>query len=150
MKESSLSLMVLIFIILGTSGFSQGKLENRNEYKVVINHEEQYAIWPIKETVRGQWRATKIQGDLAKCQEYINEVWTDMRPLSIRKMNLDKNTSYTVVVNHEEQYSIWPERFELPKGWIPKNVKGPFEKCQEYIEEVWTDMRPLSLRSRKK
>ncbi len=62
-------------------------------------------------------------------------------------MNDEKDTRiYTVVINQEEQYSIWPADREIPGGWKAVGVKGLKEKCLEYIEEVWTDMRPLSLR----
>ncbi len=53
---------------------------------------------------------------------------------------------YTVVVNHEEQYSIWPEYKALPAGWTAVGKTGPKQACLDYINEVWTDMRPLSLR----
>ncbi len=55
-------------------------------------------------------------------------------------------TTYRVVVNHEEQYSIWPEYKENPLGWIDVGKAGPKPDCLAYIKEVWTDMRPLSLR----
>ncbi len=54
--------------------------------------------------------------------------------------------SYVVVVNHEEQYSIWHADRELPLGWRAVDKRGPKSECLAYIEEVWTDMRPLSLR----
>jgi MbtH protein len=53
---------------------------------------------------------------------------------------------YTVVVNHEEQYSIWPEYKEIPAGWKSVGKVGPKQACLDYINEAWTDMRPLSLR----
>lgn len=53
---------------------------------------------------------------------------------------------YDVVVNHEEQYSIWPSGRELPKGWSAVGKSGPKPECLDYIKQVWTDMRPLSLR----
>lgn len=56
------------------------------------------------------------------------------------------NTIYKVVVNHEEQYSIWPADRENPLGWNDAGFSGPKAACLAYIEEVWTDMRPLSLR----
>ena len=59
----------------------------------------------------------------------------------------DKRT-YAVVVNHEEQYSIWPLGREVPLGWKTLEVNGPKEKCLAHIKEVWTDMRPLSLRKK--
>jgi MbtH protein len=53
---------------------------------------------------------------------------------------------YKVVVNHEEQYSIWPVDQETPPGWNDAGHHGAKAECLVYIEEVWTDMRPLSLR----
>jgi MbtH protein len=61
--------------------------------------------------------------------------------------NEDKIT-YTVVINHEEQYSIWPEGREIPLGWKAVGVSGTKQECLSYIGEVWTDMRPLSLRKK--
>ena len=55
-------------------------------------------------------------------------------------------TIYKVVVNHEEQYSIWPADRENPLGWRDVGKTGLKAECLAYIEEVWTDMRPLSLR----
>jgi MbtH protein len=52
----------------------------------------------------------------------------------------------TVVINPEEQYSIWPAHRKLPDGWQPVGKTGTFEECIRYIDEVWTDMRPKSLR----
>jgi MbtH protein len=60
----------------------------------------------------------------------------------------EDNTTYKVVVNHEEQYSIWPAHRENPPGWNGVGKTGPKAECLEYIEEVWTDMRPLSLRKK--
>jgi MbtH protein len=56
------------------------------------------------------------------------------------------NTIYKVVVNHEEQYSIWPEYKKNAPGWNDAGKSGPKAECLEYIRQVWTDMRPLSLR----
>jgi MbtH protein len=53
---------------------------------------------------------------------------------------------YKVVVNHEEQYSIWPADRDLPLGWREEGTSGTKADCLKHIEEVWTDMRPLSLR----
>ena len=58
----------------------------------------------------------------------------------------DDQAIYTVVVNHEEQYSIWPNYKELPNGWRAVGKTGLKPECLTYINEVWTDMRPLSLR----
>ncbi|HWN69350.1 MAG TPA: MbtH family protein [Haliangium sp.] len=57
-------------------------------------------------------------------------------------------TTYKVVVNHEEQYSIWPADRENPNGWRDAGRSGSKSACLEYIREIWTDMRPLSLRQR--
>ena len=54
--------------------------------------------------------------------------------------------TYVVVVNHEEQYSIWPKGREIPSGWRSAGVEGDKPHCLAHIDEVWTDMRPLSLR----
>jgi MbtH protein len=58
----------------------------------------------------------------------------------------DDDTIYNVVVNHEEQYSIWPADREKPLGWSDVGKTGRKLECLAYINEVWTDMRPLSLR----
>ena len=58
----------------------------------------------------------------------------------------DDTTVYRVVVNHEEQYSIWFADREPPAGWREVGKEGPKRDCLAYIDEVWTDMRPLSLR----
>lgn len=55
---------------------------------------------------------------------------------------------YKVVVNHEEQYSIWPAYRENPLGWRDAGKSGTRAECLAYIKEVWTDMRPLSLRKK--
>lgn len=60
--------------------------------------------------------------------------------------NQEDNTIYRVVVNHEEQYSIWPDYKEIPGGWKAVDKIGDKQACLDYIKEVWTDMRPLSLR----
>ena len=60
----------------------------------------------------------------------------------------EDTTIYEVVVNHEEQYSIWPAGRELPLGWSAVGVKGPKPVCLDWIKENWTDMRPKSLRDR--
>jgi MbtH protein len=55
-------------------------------------------------------------------------------------------TTYKVVVNHEEQYSIWPADRETALGWADAGKSGTKAECLEYIQATWTDMRPLSLR----
>lgn len=62
-------------------------------------------------------------------------------------MSFDRDDiDFLVVVNHEEQYSIWPEYKTVPNGWSSVGVRGDKKTCLEYIEKTWTDMRPLSLR----
>ncbi|MEZ0090171.1 MbtH family protein [Streptacidiphilus sp. EB129] len=56
--------------------------------------------------------------------------------------------TYLVVHNDEEQYSIWEADRELPAGWHPEGTRAGRAECLARIEEVWTDMRPLSLRRR--
>lgn len=60
----------------------------------------------------------------------------------------ESQREYTVVINDEEQYSIWPAGREPPRGWRTVGEPGPKEQCLSYIKEVWTDMRPLSLRNK--
>ena len=55
-------------------------------------------------------------------------------------------TTYKVVLNHEEQYSIWPADRENPLGWSDAGKSGTKAECLAFIKEVWTDMRPLSIR----
>lgn len=54
---------------------------------------------------------------------------------------------YVVVVNSEEQYSIWPQGRDLPEGWTGDGFTGTEDECLAHIDEVWTDMRPKSLRT---
>jgi MbtH protein len=57
-----------------------------------------------------------------------------------------ENTQFRVVINHEEQYSIWPDYKAIPEGWKSVGIDGDKQTCLNYIETTWTDMRPLSLR----
>ena len=55
--------------------------------------------------------------------------------------------TFIVLVNHEEQYSIWPHWKPVPGGWsVVDGVSGDKKTVLEYVDRVWTDMRPLSLR----
>jgi MbtH protein len=56
--------------------------------------------------------------------------------------------TYKVVLNHEEQYSIWPAERENAPGWRDAGQTGTKAECLAHIERLWTDMRPLSLRRR--
>ncbi|MFL9950090.1 MbtH family NRPS accessory protein [Paraburkholderia agricolaris] len=58
----------------------------------------------------------------------------------------DENAEFEVVINAEEQYSIWPGYKQIPGGWRAVGKQGKKAECLAYIEEHWTDMRPASLR----
>ena len=60
----------------------------------------------------------------------------------------ENKTIYKVVVNHEEQYSIWSAQRENPLGWRDAGNSGSKAECLAYIKEVWSDMRPPSLRKK--
>jgi MbtH protein len=60
----------------------------------------------------------------------------------------DDKIIYKAVLNHEEQYSIWPADRENPLGWRDAGKTGTKAECLQFINEVWTDMRPLSLRKK--
>lgn len=55
---------------------------------------------------------------------------------------------YKVVVNDEEQYSIWPYELKSPLGWKALSINGTQKECLKYIADTWTDMRPLSIRKK--
>jgi len=62
-------------------------------------------------------------------------------------MSFDRDdTNFRVLVNHEEQYSLWPDYKTVPGGWRDTGVAGSRAECLQYIENVWVDMRPRSLR----
>jgi MbtH protein len=58
----------------------------------------------------------------------------------------EQKTAYSVVLNHEEQYSIWRLGREIPKGWRNAGKTGTKQECLDWVKENWTDMRPLSIR----
>ncbi|MEA5621866.1 MbtH family protein [Nostoc sp. UHCC 0251] len=66
----------------------------------------------------------------------------------MENLDIENQRIYKVVVNHEEQYSIWLAGRENALGWIDAGKTGIKSECLEYIKEVWTDMRPLSLRKK--
>ena len=80
-----------------------------------------------------EWNATTF---LAKLRESKNMSWDEEETAVV----------YHVLVNHEEQYSIWPDYKEVPGGWRTVGKTGSKSECLAYIKEIWTDMRPLSLR----
>ncbi|MCY1272857.1 MbtH-like protein [compost metagenome] len=57
-----------------------------------------------------------------------------------------EDANFKVLVNDEEQYSLWPDYKEVPAGWREAGKSGSKQECLAFVEEVWTDMRPLSLR----
>jgi MbtH protein len=59
-----------------------------------------------------------------------------------------EDVTFQVVVNAEEQYSIWPAEREIPSGWRAIGKSGTKKECLAHIEEVWTDLRPASLRAK--
>ncbi|MCS7475601.1 MbtH family NRPS accessory protein [Umezawaea endophytica] len=61
---------------------------------------------------------------------------------------VDDNTTYQVLVNDEEQHSLWPLGKELPDGWRSAGKEGSKQECMDHVDEVWIDMRPRSLRER--
>lgn len=59
---------------------------------------------------------------------------------------MDSELEYTVVVNHEEQHSIWPTFKTIPAGWHEIGFRGSKQQCLDHIEKVWTDITPKSVR----
>lgn len=60
----------------------------------------------------------------------------------------DERFEFMVLVNHEEQYSLWPTFKDIPNGWRQVGPVGKKEECLAWVEEVWTDITPLSVRKR--
>ena len=58
----------------------------------------------------------------------------------------DPTTRFTVLINAEEQYSLWPEHLVIPAGWTPV-ASGDLAECTAYVDQHWTDMRPRSLKN---
>jgi MbtH protein len=61
---------------------------------------------------------------------------------------MDDDTTYEVLRNDEDQYSLWPADHDVPAGWYLVGKQGTKDECSAYVDEVWTDMRPRSLRER--
>lgn len=61
-------------------------------------------------------------------------------------MDADDTTTYVVLINAEEQYSLWQQHKPVPAGWTIVGKAGSKAECMQYVDEHWTDMRPLSLR----
>lgn len=66
----------------------------------------------------------------------------------MRNEEHEDTRTYRAVMNHEEQYSIWLADRPLPMGWRDAGKQGTKKECLDFIQEVWTDMRPLSLRKK--
>jgi MbtH protein len=60
---------------------------------------------------------------------------------------MDENAQYQVLRNDEDQYSLWLADLAIPAGWQATGKQGSKQECTDYVDEVWTDMRPRSLRS---
>jgi MbtH protein len=69
-------------------------------------------------------------------------------PNDRKESTVDDEGTYQVLVNDEEQYSLWPADKEVPAGWHAEGMRGSREECSAHVDEVWTDMRPRSLRER--
>ena len=61
---------------------------------------------------------------------------------------MDDDATYEVLRNDEDQYSLWPAGHDVPAGWYQAGKQGTKDECSAYVDEVWTDMRPRSLRER--
>jgi MbtH protein len=70
-------------------------------------------------------------------------IGSNEREVKVNSEEREDNTIYKVVMNHEEQYSIWFSDREPPLGWKEVGKTGPKAECLAYIKEVWTDMRPV-------
>jgi MbtH protein len=84
----------------------------------------------------------------AVCVSHHEDMHSSKEGHTMTRNDADDTTIYKVVVNHEEQYSIWPAERQLPLGWREAGKQGLKAECLAYIKEVWTDMRPLSLRQK--
>ena len=60
----------------------------------------------------------------------------------------EKSTRYIVLKNDEDQYSLWLKQKAIPAGWVAVGMEGTREECSSYVDEVWLDMRPRSLREK--
>ena len=105
-----------------------------------------------------RWMAISVPGDIWTGRANFLSIAIFSNPKSVparvKKEDImqqdeqEDKTIYKVVVNHEEQYSIWPVDKENALGWTDEGKIGAKEECLAHIKEVWTDMRPLSLRKK--
>jgi MbtH protein len=70
------------------------------------------------------------------------------KEIKVSREEKEDNMVFKVVINHEEQYSIWPADKENALGWVDAGKTGTKDECLSYIKDVWIDMRPLSLRNK--
>jgi MbtH protein len=152
MQHRLLALITFFVLVTTSVGFAQNVRRGHDDgFKVVINHEEQYSVWPRAIEMGGKWKIAVKSCSLEACHDHIGKVWTDMRPLSLRKQMVDikldpSKTQFRVVINHEEQYSVILAETEVPNGWKPIGSARSLKECHDHIGKVWTDMRPLSMR----
>lgn len=62
---------------------------------------------------------------------------------------MEQNQEFIILINHEEQHSLWPSTKEIPAGWTQVGPTGTWEECTAYVDENWTDITPLSQRQAK-
>lgn len=101
---------------------------------------------PLEVHVSNHGRLAEALKDVPPGTKVTGIDWT---PLGSEKPTAEPatdSTIYEVVINEEEQYSIWPVGQAIPTGWKAVGKQGTREECLDYLAEVWTDMRPLSLR----
>ncbi len=60
----------------------------------------------------------------------------------------EKSMLYIVLKNDEDQYSLWLKEKAVPAGWMAVGKEGSREECSAYVDQIWTDMRPRSLREK--
>jgi MbtH protein len=72
--------------------------------------------------------------------------FSEEHSMSDAKTNIEAEEQYTVLVNDEEQYGLHPSDLDIPVGWRETGMRGAETECMAYVDSVWTDMRPLSLR----
>lgn len=94
------------------------------------------------------YRGCRVSSDIQRAVIIFEFLSSDERRITVTSDEREDNRIYKVVVNHEEQFSIWPADRENALGWNDAGKTGTKAECLEYIKEVWTDMRPLSLRKK--
>ena len=120
---------------MGTNGFGKKIMSKNNT--TISSHEQREGSPNEDNNVDTQ---DQKQIDAVKKQ--------NMKTSATSQNNGEDAIMYDVVINHEEQYSIWPVDWEKPKGWRNAGKTGLKKECLDYIKEIWTDMRPLSLRKK--